>query len=494
MKRRTKCRTKRKIERSGSPSIARNRAQPSAGAAVALICLVAGVTASLPARAADPFLRRTAAVRVVEKVGPSVVNITTDRPDAKSESFKARDANRNNFYRDFLGPRELEPKSQILGSGVIIDQQRHVLTNAHVIAGSNRIRVTLADGREFPASLVGAAPNNDLAVLKIETDEDLPWTPTGVSNDLMVGEPLIAIGNPFGLFSNSVTTGVLSAINRSLVVDGDYYYGLLQTDASIYPGNSGGPLLNAEGTLIGINTAIYKGGQGIGLAIPIDTANRVVAELLEHGEIPPPWIGLTFQNLDPALQTVMKLPEGISGALVTEVSSGSPAEIAGMKRGDLVIGIDGNSVDRDRSFFEALNASLVGQTIELEIWRDGARHKTELVGVDLPDHIVKDLALELLGMKLAPEIATGFRISELDSHSPAAFVGIRSGDVVLGINGRGLSDIDDLRRAMVDLRHDRATMNAKNRVLLVLRRGRQLRHFSLPSYEAFATYRKAQGR
>ena len=129
MKRRTKFRTKRKIERSGSPSIARNRAQPSAGAAVALMCLVAGVTASLPARAADPFLRRTAAVRVVEKVGPSVVNITTDRPDAKSESFKARDANRNNFYRDLLGPRELEPKPQILGSGVIIHQQRHVLTH-----------------------------------------------------------------------------------------------------------------------------------------------------------------------------------------------------------------------------------------------------------------------------------------------------------------------------------------------------------------------------
>ena len=228
------------------------------------------------------------------------------------------------------------------------------------------------------ASRGGAAPSNDLAVRKIETDDDLPWTPTGVSNDLMVGEPLIAIGNPFGLFSNSVTTGVLSAINRSLVVDGDYYYGLLQTDASIYPGNSGGPLLNAEGTLIGINTAIYKGGQGIGLAIPIDTANRVVAELLEHGEIPPPWIGLTFQNLDPALQTVMKLPEGISGALVTEVSSGSPAEIAGMKRGDLVIGIDGNSVDRDRSFFEALNASLVGQTIELELGRDGAGEEASI--------------------------------------------------------------------------------------------------------------------
>lgn len=497
MKRRTQCRIERELELSDSASIVQTRRQPSLGAtmhAVALCCLVASVAASNPARAADPFLRRTATVRVVEKVGPSVVNITTDRPEARPESFKVRQMSRNSFYRDFLRPRELERKSQILGSGVIIDKQRHVLTNAHVIAGSNRIRVTLADGREFPASLVGAAPNNDLAVLKIETDEDLPWIPTGVSNDLMVGEPVIAIGNPFGLFSNSVTTGVLSAIDRSLVVDGDYYYGLLQTDASIYPGNSGGPLLNAEGTLVGINTAIYKGAQGIGLAIPIDTANRVVAELLEHGEIPPPWIGLKFQNLDPALQTVMKLPDGVSGALVTEVSSGSPAETAGMKRGDLVIGIDGHSIYRSNAFFEVLNASLVGQTIELEVWRDGTSHKTELVGADLPDHIVRELARQFLGMNLAPEIATGFRISELDTDSPAAFFGIRSGDVVLGINGRGLSDNDDLRRAMVDLRRDRASMNAKNRVLLVLRRGRQLRHFSLPSYESFAAYRKGPGR
>ncbi|MCP5043236.1 MAG: trypsin-like serine protease, partial [bacterium] len=327
---------------------------------VRLVVLVLAAAQVAPtAQAADPFLRRTAAVRAVEKVGPAVVNITTVREDP---SFPSREGRHYEFFRDFARPRDPNADTQVLGSGVIIDRERHVLTNAHVIAEASRIRVALADGREYPARLVGAAPNNDLAVLQIETDEELPWVAPGRSDDLMVGEPVIAIGNPFGLFSNTVTTGVISAIDRSVSVEGDYYYGFLQTDASINPGNSGGPLLNAEGTLVGVNTAIYRGGQGIGLAIPIDAAKRVLAELLEHGEIPPPWIGLEFKNLDPELRSVMELPDGMSGTLVTKVEPQSPAEQAGMKRGDIVLAIDGTLVERDRSFFEALSTSLVGQT------------------------------------------------------------------------------------------------------------------------------------
>jgi len=381
----------------------------------------------------------------------------------------------------------------MLGSGVIIDAERHVLTNAHVITGSSRIRVTLADGREFPARLVGAAPNNDLAVLEIETDEELPWIPTGTSDDLMVGEPVIAIGNPFGLFSNSVTTGVLSAIDRSLMVEGDYYYGFLQTDASINPGNSGGPLLNAEGTLIGINTAIYRGAQGIGLAIPISTANLVIAQLLEHGEIPPPWIGLEFQNLDPALRSVMKLPDGVSGALVTRIEPDSPAERGGLKRGDLVISIDGHKIVQDRSFFEALATSLVGQSIELEIWRHENIQKIRVVGADLPDHVVKNLAAQFLGMTLSPDVGAGFKINEVDTRYPAYYLGIRAGDIVVGINGRSLHGPDDLRRAMVDLRRDYISTHAQNQMLLVVRRGDRQEHVLLPSIETFKAYRR-QGR
>ncbi len=462
----------------------------SYGFCLAFASLLALVPA-LTAHAADPFLRRTAAVEVVEKVGPAVVNITTILED---RSFPERRAGRDSFFRDFERPGRSRQNVQMLGSGVIIDRHRHVLTNAHVIADSARIFVSLANGREYPARLVGAAPNNDLAVLQIETEDDLPWVAPGRSDDLMVGEPVIAIGNPFGLFSNTVTTGVLSAIDRSVSVEGDYYYGFLQTDASINPGNSGGPLLNAEGTLIGINTAIYRGGQGIGLAIPIDTAKRVVAELLEHGEIPPPWIGVEFKNLDPELRVVMELPERMSGALVTHVEPDSPAERAGMKRGDLVIGIDGHRVERDRSFFEALKTSLVGQAIELEIWRAGEVLALRVVGIDLPDHIVHELASQFLGMKLGRAIGPGYVIRELRDDYPAHEFGIAVGDTILGINGRVLRSSDDLRRAMVDLRRDYAATQARNRVLLDVRRGKARRHFSLPSYEAYTALRRLRPR
>lgn len=460
-------------------------------AAVASMCAVSFAAMVLPATAADPFLRRTAAVEVVERVGPAVVNITTV---VEERTFGERSERLREFFRDFERPRRSRRNVQMLGSGVIISAERHVLTNAHVIADSASIQVSLADGREFPARLVGAAPNNDLAVLQIETDEALPWVPPGRSDDLMVGEPVIAIGNPFGLFSNSVTTGVLSAIDRSVNVEGDYYYGFLQTDASINPGNSGGPLLNAEGTLIGINTAIYRGGQGIGLAIPIDTAKRVVAELLLHGEIPPPWIGVEFKNLDPDLRVVMRLPERVSGALVTRVEHDGPAAQAGLEPGDLVIAVDGHPIEHDRSFFEVLKTSLVGQRLELEVWRDGEAFTTPVVGADLPDRIVHSLAAQYLGMKLVQDVGPGYVITSIRDDYPARAFGLAEGDVILGINGRALQGGDDLRRAMVELRRDYAATQARNRVLLDVRRGDARRHFSLPSFEAYTAMQRLRPR
>jgi len=206
----------------------------------------------------DPFLRRTTTVRVVERSGPAVVNVTTEQRAPEGNPFRpfAGDPFFDRFFQDFFEPR-VPHAEQSLGSGVLIDAQRHVLTNEHVITGAERIRVSLADGREFGAKLIGADPNNDIAVLEVDTQEKLPWIEPGSSGDLMVGEPVIAIGNPFGL-SHTVTTGVISALGRSLRTDERVYHGFLQTDASINPGNSGGPLLNAEGHLIGINTAVYN--------------------------------------------------------------------------------------------------------------------------------------------------------------------------------------------------------------------------------------------
>ena len=243
---------------SGARGRIQRRLTAFALAILAFACASAG-------HAADPFLRRTATVRVVEKVGPAVVNITTERLQERPSPFLS---NRrpdigpmsDDFFEHFFEPGERRTRS--LGSGVIFDRNRHVLTNEHVVARADRVRVAVSDGREFDAELVGADPHNDLAVLRILTDESLPFVPPGRSEDLMVGEPVIAIGNPFG-FSNSVTTGVISAVDRSVKTPGSFaFHGLLQTDAAINPGNSGGPLLNAEGELIGINAAIFGGPRG----------------------------------------------------------------------------------------------------------------------------------------------------------------------------------------------------------------------------------------
>ena len=314
-------------------------------ASAALWVAVLAVSA---AHAADPFLRRTATVDVVQHVGPSVVNITTERLSKTPSPFRVRpdssDPRYEAFFDNFFAPRARTVQS--LGSGVIFDREGHVLTNEHVIAKATRVRVAIADGREFDAEVVGADANNDLAVLRIIMDkkETLPFTPLGNSDDLMVGEPVIAIGNPFGL-SSSVTTGVISAINRSVNAQASTsFHGLLQTDALINPGNSGGPLLNAEGRLIGINVAIYGGAQGIGFAIPINVASRVIHELLLYGEVHPVWLGLEFQDIEPALRQVLAIPNESRGALIHRVQPGSPAARAGIRRGDVIIGVDGRGL------------------------------------------------------------------------------------------------------------------------------------------------------
>ena len=366
----------------------------------------------------DPFLRRTPTVRVVEKVGPAVVNLTTERivqnPFARPP---LRDPVFQRYFDQFMAPHRSRTV-QSLGSGVLIDENGHVLTNEHVIARASAIQASLADGREFEAILVGADPTNDIAVLRIQTDEQLPWIPLGRADDLLVGEPVIAIGNPHGL-SNTVTTGVISAIDRSLGVAGDRLHGLIQTDASINPGNSGGPLLNAEGSPIGINTAVY-GGQGIGFAIPIDTARRVVDELLEHGEVVPVWLGLQFQNLDPSLREVMRLPEGLSGALVSGVRRDSPAGEAGIQRGDIITTFENRPLKEARRFFEMLATVTPDQTLRIEIWRDSTIVEVSVVARKFPDAYVTELAESILGTLLSEANRPGYRVANVRTDSAAA--------------------------------------------------------------------------
>jgi serine protease Do len=437
------------------------------------LCLALGLALLAGgAGADDPFLRRTTTVRVIEDAGPAVVTITTEHT-VQTSPFRpfSGDPFFDRFFHDFFEPR-MPQTAQNLGSGVVIDAQGHILTNEHVVARANRIRISLADGREFDATLVGADPNNDIAVLKAETDEQLPWLAPGTSSDLMVGEPVIAIGNPFGL-SHTVTTGVISAINRSIRTDERVYHGFLQTDASINPGNSGGPLINAEGSLVGINTAVYGDATGIGFAIPIDTARRVVSELIQHGEVSPVWLGLDFQNLDPALREAMNLPPNTSGVLVNRVRDTSPAQRTGVRRGDVVTRLEGQPLTSARDFFERLETVTAGQELELTIRREGRERVMGVRAEEIPDAFVAQLVEELTGLALAPSPRGGFQVNSVRAGSGAHRIGLQRGDLLLGINGRALEDENALRRAVLHLR-------GQPRALIVVQRGVGRYHVTLP--------------
>ncbi len=443
------------------------------GIACAVLILIgaAGTT-----RAADPFLRRTPAVRAVERVGPSVVSITTEEIASSRNPFGSvfgNDPTFERFFRDFFEPQTPQQRRRAnLGSGVLIDDRGHVLTNAHVIARAGRVQVVLADGRELDATVVGADPNNDVAVLQVESDENLPWTPPGDSDDVLVGEPVIAIGNPFGL-SNTVTTGVISAIDRSVRTGNRVYHGFLQTDASINPGNSGGPLLNAEGRLIGVNTAIYQGAEGIGFAIPIAVASRVVQELIEHGEVLPVWLGLQFQELDEALRQAMSLPKRTRGALVTDVRPNGPAARGGIERGDVVTHVDGRAVESAREFYERLALTTPDQALALTLLRDAQKRSARVVAEEIPDSLVDELASQLLGVELEPLPRGGFSVSKVRPGSGSEQIGMRPGDVILRINGLPLADHDALERSVLDLR-------GRERAILVVGRGRGRYHVTIP--------------
>ena len=437
-------------------------AEAAAVAGVSLLALWI-LTPAPTAQSDDPFLRRTAAVRVVERVGPSVVNITTEYVVERSP-FRAPltgDPFFDRWFNRFAGPqgRPSRRTAHSLGSGVLIDAKRHVLTNDHVVRQASAIYVTLADGREFEATLVGSDPSNDLAILRVETDETLPWIPPGRSDDLLVGEPVIAIGNPQGL-SNSVTTGVISAVDRSVRTSQEFtFHGFIQTDAAINPGNSGGPLLNAEGTLIGINAAILQESEGIGFAIPMDVAKRVIDELIREGEVAPTWVGLEFQNLDRALHAVLRLPEGLKGVLVNGVAKSSPAAKAGLRRGDIVTHMDGRALRDASDFYSSFYSVRTGQPIELALWRDGEELRKRVHAEALPRARVVRLAEARLGLSLGKIKDGGATVTAVRRGSAAERVGFRGGDRILAINGRSLRNDEALWRAVGELRwHRRAQL------------------------------------
>src|SRR5205809_804309 len=308
--------------------------------AAALLIAALALPAVAAARGAesDPE-RRSLVVQAVEKASPAVVNVSTEQVvERRASPFPfPQDPFFEEFFRDFVDPRPRRFKTTSLGSGVIVAADGTIMTNVHVIERASRVRVTLNDQREFDATLVGADADADIAVLRVKAGGDLPHIPFGTSADLMIGETVIAIGNPFGL-SHTVTTGVVSAVGRSLRDEERTYTDFIQTDASINPGNSGGPLLDIKGELIGINTAIYGKAQGIGFAIPVDRAQRVMKDLVSYGEVRHAWVGLVVQNLTPDLAQHFGVRRGV---VVAQVEPKSPAEAAGVQRGDRLLGLGG---------------------------------------------------------------------------------------------------------------------------------------------------------
>ena len=325
-------------------------------------------------------------VRVAELVTPSVVNIstvTTGKGRAPTELF--RPFGNDPFFRDFFDrffegmPRRRQQAS--LGSGVIIEKSGLILTNNHVVKDADEITVKFANKQEVKGKVVGTDAKTDLAVIRVSAKEDLPVATLGNSDTLQVGEWAIAIGNPFGL-DHTLTVGVISATGRSEVGIAAYE-NFIQTDASINPGNSGGPLLNVRGEVIGINTAIVASGQGIGFAIPVNMARKVMEDLVKKGKVTRGWLGIGIQPLTPELAKSF----GVSadeGILVNQVMPKSPAEAAGIKVGDLILSLDGKPIKDARQMQRLVAEAEIGKTIEVVVLRDKTKRALKVQVGEMP--------------------------------------------------------------------------------------------------------------
>ncbi len=374
---------------------------------------------------AQKNLRHTPVVTAVKEVGPAVVNITSTR--------EVRQRFRNSFEEFFFGPMMQMPgqnrKRTSLGSGVIVDGKNGlVLTNAHVIAGGEMVNIHLLDGREFEADIVGAEPDFDLAVLKIRGAQDLPSVRLGDDADIMPGETVIAIGNPFG-FAHTVTTGVISATGRSVRSDDGIFTDLIQTDAAINPGNSGGPLLNILGEVIGINTVIDARAQGIGFAIPIGKAERVMQSIVNQGTISPLWLGIHGQDIDRrmAMALNLKKPQGL---LVSDVAKNSPAAKAGVLVGDVLLRM-GNTEIRDRQdYLQVLRNHTPEKPITFQLWRQEKILNLTLI----PEAFTQAAALEMLEKQWGFSIVErngALYVQSVNKNGPANM--FKVGDKILGI-------------------------------------------------------------
>jgi len=435
---------------------------------------------------------------LTDKVSPAVVFVTATQMTETGAGEQSQTplpfppgSPLEKFFKQFedqfgqMPERAPQPVTGV-GSGFLVDSSGYVVTNNHVIDGAQNIEIKLNDGRTFPAKIVGTDPKTDLGLLKIESDAALPFVSFGDSDQMRVGDWVLAVGNPFGL-GGTVTVGIISARNRD--INSGPYDDFLQTDAAINRGNSGGPMFNLEGEVIGVNTAIFSpngGSVGIGFAIPSNIAKSVVAQLRDRGSVERGWLGVKIQQVTPDLAEAMNLPEA-KGALVAEVTKDSPAARAGLRQGDVILRFDGSETAQMRDLPRLVAEVPPGETVPIELMRNGEKKMLNVTIARLAPQTMaaatgesmtpgkvdsKGLGATLSGLSdeerqqlNLPEGTQGAVITGLRPDGAAAAQGLRVGDVITQVDGTQVTD-----PAAVDARIDKATQANKKVVLLLVNR------------------------
>jgi serine protease Do len=424
--------------------------------------------ANPPAQTAQPaFSLRTAIAQVARQNIPAVVHIdVTQRREVSNPMVPfSNDPFFHFFFNGPQMPRKFKQELKGLGTGMLIDDQGNILTNNHVVAGATEINVLLADGKSYPAKLVGTDPKTDLAVIRISTDEKLPTVAFGDSDKMEVGDWVVAIGHPRGL-DQTVTQGIISAKHRRGVLDPSSYQDYLQTDAAINPGNSGGPLINLEGQVIGVNAAIatQSGGfEGIGFAIPSNMAIHVAHALIDHGKVIRGWLGVSISDPTPEQVKSMHLKDN-KGALVADVVPDSPADNAGLKKNDLVVMYDGRKIVDSATLQSGVGDTAIGKKVNLTVLRDGKSIdlKVTIGNLDQAMHKIAASLEDRLGVVVRPltaeesqkyglEPGQGVAIASLDADGVLGKAGFEKDDVILNINNvpvQGVSGFVAIAKAL----------------------------------------------
>jgi serine protease Do len=404
-------------------------------------------------------------VKIGRELKPAVVNVSAKRSESATLEMRGpsdEETPFDRYFKDFFGSR---PKrhERSMGSGFVINPNGYIVTNNHVVDGASQVQVKFSDGRELPAKIVGRDSKTDIALLKVEAS-GLTVIPLGDSSTSQVGEPVMAIGNPFGL-DQTVTTGIVSATGRA--IGSGPYDDFIQTDASINPGNSGGPLINARGQAIGINTAIFSqsgGSVGIGFAIPTSLAKSIVTQLADSGTVTRGWLGVGIQSVTPDIAKSFGRTE-TNGALVSSVSEGSPAEKAGVKAGDIITEYDGRKVERVSDLPRAVAGTPVGRDVRLGVMRDGmpvtltakiaaldAKEPREAADRGERAKPTLGLAVQPLTPALAQQLGVkatqGLVVQNVVDGSPAADAGFERGDVIVEVDKKPVKNVADLKESV----------------------------------------------